>query len=164
LRRRACLGRFAVFAERRMVGRETFFEELNDQGFSGRGPAYVLVAGVASIPACSAVFPAVGMPQWSLRLGIVCLLRGLFPSRGLSLAWPSTLPRLAIQATPPSRAPAGGPARHRSAQRPASWFRRALAARVSSAGFPFILPPRGGRKKWRNRIAGLARSKISKRR
>jgi TolB-like protein/Tfp pilus assembly protein PilF len=79
-----------------------FFEEVQRRKVYRVAAAYVIAAG-GIIQLASAAFPAWELPNWALRLVIVCLLIG-FPV-ALILAWAFDVTPQGIKATPAPAAP-----------------------------------------------------------
>src|SRR5438552_17597210 len=79
-----------------------FFEEVRRRKVYRVAAAYIIAAGCI-IQFASAAFPAWELPNWTLRVLIVCLLMG-FPV-ALMLAWAFDITAHGIQLTPDEATP-----------------------------------------------------------
>ena len=79
-----------------------FFGEVRRRKVYRVAAAYIIAAG-GIIQLASAAFPAWELPNWTLRVLIVCLLMG-FPV-ALMLAWAFDISAQGIRATPDAAAP-----------------------------------------------------------
>ena len=108
-----------------MIG---FFDEVKRRKVYRVAAAYIIAAG-GIIQLASAAFPAWELPNWALRLVIVCLLMG-FPI-ALILAWAYDITAQGVQATPDASAcPDRTSPKHNPAHQRRDHFRR---GRVLSA-------------------------------
>src|SRR5262249_23156656 len=86
-----------MLAPEKSVALPGFFGEVRRRKVYRVAAAYIVAAG-GIIQLASAAFPALGLPNWTLRVLIVCLLMG-FPV-ALMLAWAFDITSDGIRVTP----------------------------------------------------------------
>jgi TolB-like protein/Tfp pilus assembly protein PilF len=139
-----------MLAPEKSIALPGFFEEVRRRKVYRVAAAYIVAAG-GVIQLASAAFPAWELPNWTLRVLIVCLLMG-FPI-ALMLAWVFDITAQGIRATPDAVAP--------RTHRRRNVFMLVTTGVIISAAAGFFLLPRVSAHKCDKSIAVLPFESLS---